>query len=202
MNWIETIWSRLESHAQWGGMLDSLREGKHTVTLAGLTRTAKALAVAGLARQLPRPLIVVTDSNETADGMRDTIAGFLSASSGEVSGEDVVTLPALDCTPYQRRSPHPEVVETATYPGADRVGGVLGSDVWVGSTADLGRDEQRVRVGAEVAPQPADEPLAAPVPVDVGGAEQSDPRVHGRVEGGERVVLGDLAPVAAELPAA
>ncbi len=112
MNWIETIWSRLESHAQWGGMLDSLREGKHTVTLAGLTRTAKALAVAGLARQLPRPLIVVTDSNETAEGMRDTIAGFLSASSGEVSGEDVVTLPALDCTPYQRRSPHPEVVET------------------------------------------------------------------------------------------
>ena len=112
MNWIETIWNRLEGHAQWGGMLTSLREGSRPVTLAGLTPTAKALAVAALARQLTRPLIILTDSNEAADWTRDAVAGFLSASPGKISGEAVVTLPALDCTPYQRRSPHPEIVET------------------------------------------------------------------------------------------
>ncbi len=111
MNWIETIWRQLNTHVQWNGMIDSLQNGTHEVILAGLTRTAKALAVAGLARELQTPLIILTKSNETADTMRDVIAGCLSASSGAVSKEVISTLPALDCTPYQRRSPHPEIVK-------------------------------------------------------------------------------------------
>ena len=52
------------------------------------------------------------------------------------------------------------------------------------------------------AQEPADELLAAPVAVDVGGVEEGDPGVDGGVQHGERVVLADLAPVGAELPGA
>jgi hypothetical protein len=47
-----------------------------------------------------------------------------------------------------------------------------------------------------------DERLAAAVAVDVRGVEERHPRVHRGVQDGEGVVLVDLAPVAAELPAA
>ena len=64
--------------------------------------------------------------------------------------------------------------------------------------AHLGGDEDPgVRTLAQEAP---DDLLAAPVPVDVGGVEEGDARLDRGLEHGQRVAVGHIAPVAAELP--
>ena len=52
------------------------------------------------------------------------------------------------------------------------------------------------------AQEAADQLLAAPVAVDVGGVDQGDAGVDRRAQHGERIVLADSAPVGAELPGA
>jgi hypothetical protein len=64
--------------------------------------------------------------------------------------------------------------------------------------AHLGRHEDVAAFGEE----PADQALAAPVAVDVGRVEERDAGVGRRVQHRQGVVLVDLAPVGAELPAA
>ncbi len=65
--------------------------------------------------------------------------------------------------------------------------------VRVGAAAHLRRDGQAA--SPRSAQEPADEPLGAPVAVDVGGVEERHARVDGRPQHLERVVLGDRAPV-------
>jgi transcription-repair coupling factor (superfamily II helicase) len=84
--------------------------GRRGPTLSGLTRTAKALFAAGLAHQLRRPLIVLTANNETADRLRRTAATILEWLEPG-AGASVNVLPAVDSTPYEGRSPHPEISE-------------------------------------------------------------------------------------------
>ena len=110
VGWVETIHSRLGEHASLRALLEALRRDARSVSLAGLNPTAKALVAVFLTRELDRPMILITDSNETADRMAQTIACFLGSRRGENS--EVVTLPAFDCHPYEGRSPHPEITET------------------------------------------------------------------------------------------
>ncbi len=81
------------------------------VTVSGLTRTAKALVIAGLAHKLNRPLVVLTGENEGADELRQASQTFLSWLEGKASSSFASVLPELDCTPYDDRSPHPEISE-------------------------------------------------------------------------------------------
>jgi transcription-repair coupling factor (superfamily II helicase) len=80
------------------------------LTLSGLTRPAKALVVAGLARQLPQPLLVLTSDNEAAEALRAATSTFLSWLDPK-AGAAVHALPQLDCSPYEGRSPHGEILE-------------------------------------------------------------------------------------------
>src|ERR1700730_18663319 len=48
--------------------------------------------------------------------------------------------------------------------------------------------------------EPPDQLLAAAVTVHVGGVQERDPGLRGRLEGGQRVSVGHLAPIAAQLP--
>ena len=78
--------------------------------LSGLTPAAKAVAVAALAYQLKRPVVVLTRDNEAAQNYRQTTATFLGwLSPGAESSVQI--LPAFDCTPYEGRSPHAEIQE-------------------------------------------------------------------------------------------
>ena len=79
-------------------------------TLSGLTRAAKALVVAGLAHQVQRRVIVLTADNETADRLCRTAATALEWLEPG-AGASVNVLPAIDATPYEGRSPHPEISE-------------------------------------------------------------------------------------------
>ena len=80
------------------------------LALSGLTAAAKSVAVAALAYQLKRPVVVLTRDNEAAQNYRQTAATFLGwLSPGAESS--VQFLPAPDCTPYEGRSPHAEIQE-------------------------------------------------------------------------------------------
>ncbi len=80
------------------------------VTLSGLTGPAMALVVAGLACKLRRPVVVVTSDNEAVDNLQrttSTVCGWLEPQTAA----DVLTLPALDGSPYEGRSPHARILE-------------------------------------------------------------------------------------------
>jgi len=101
--------------------------GVRPVVLSGLTRSAKALIVAGLAHELRRPLLVLTKDNGSADYLQQNAAAFLGLLEFDVVGGSktqaggtaampqastaVSVLPAFDCSPYEGRSPHPEICE-------------------------------------------------------------------------------------------
>ena len=80
------------------------------VTISGLTSSANALVAAGVVHQLSRPVVVLTSDNETATNLQRTTSTF-SAWLEPLSGPAVLTLPALDCSPYEGRSPHAEILE-------------------------------------------------------------------------------------------
>jgi transcription-repair coupling factor (superfamily II helicase) len=97
------------------------------VVLAGLTRSAKALIVAGLTHALHRPLLVLTKDNGSADYLQQNVGAFLGLLKSDVvqspktegggtaaiaqASTAVSVLPAFDCSPYEGRSPHPEISE-------------------------------------------------------------------------------------------
>jgi transcription-repair coupling factor (superfamily II helicase) len=80
------------------------------VTISGLTSSAKALVVAGIAHKLTRPVVVLTSDNETAANLQRTTSTF-NTWLDPLSGPAVLTLPELDCSPYEGRSPHAEILE-------------------------------------------------------------------------------------------
>jgi len=79
------------------------------LTLSGLTPSAKALVVAGLAHEIARSLIVLTADNESADRLARAATTFLAWLGNQKTGVGV--LPEYDCGPYEGRSPHAEIAE-------------------------------------------------------------------------------------------
>ncbi|HLI30686.1 MAG TPA: hypothetical protein VKV79_06265, partial [Terriglobia bacterium] len=77
------------------------------VFLAGLTRPAKAVVLAGLAHELAKPLVVITAD---PDALRESTATFLEWLEPG-SGPSVSVLPFFDVSPYEMRSPHAEIAE-------------------------------------------------------------------------------------------
>src|SRR2546425_1198595 len=121
--------------------LGAPRERSREITLSGLTRTGKAMVVAGIAhglraRKRERPVVVLTADNEAAERLRETTSTFLdwlesgagpnyepgAKEQGKPAGEPALSeangtpallsvLPALDVSPYEGRSPHAEILE-------------------------------------------------------------------------------------------
>ncbi len=75
------------------------------VSLAGLTRTAKAVVVAALAHKLQRPVLAITTDPETLSEASATFLAWLEPGSGR----GVCALPFFDVSPYENRSPHAEI---------------------------------------------------------------------------------------------
>ncbi|MFQ5927463.1 MAG: hypothetical protein ACE5MH_08530, partial [Terriglobia bacterium] len=76
---------------------------------AGLTDTAKLLVAALAARTLARPILFVVGSNRRAEVLTEALRFFHSILTGRPESA-VVTLPALDTSPYRGLSPHPDIV--------------------------------------------------------------------------------------------
>jgi transcription-repair coupling factor (superfamily II helicase) len=89
--------------------------GNQTVAISGVTRTAKGLVIAALAHELGalgqrQTLLVLTSDNEAADSLRRSAAAFLEWLEPG-AGECVDALPTPDCSPWDHRSPHAELLE-------------------------------------------------------------------------------------------
>lgn len=98
---------------------------EETLTLAGLTASAKALVVAAVVRELAgrgvrRAVLVVVADNDTAGRLAQTTGTFLEwiaqnlgskASPALRLCDSLSVLPAFDCSPYEGRSPHAEIQE-------------------------------------------------------------------------------------------
>ena len=80
-----------------------------SLTISGLTPGAKAFSSAAVALNAVSPVLVLTSGNESADHLARMISTFLGWQGGP--RERVFALPAFDCSPYEGRSPHPEILE-------------------------------------------------------------------------------------------
>jgi transcription-repair coupling factor (superfamily II helicase) len=100
---LRSLLNPILEHAAFRGALQALTAAPPgagaPVTVSGLTSSAKALLVASLAHQLPRPVVVLTADNETAAHLQRTTSTFL-AWLEPLASPPVQTLPALDCSPY------------------------------------------------------------------------------------------------------
>src|SRR5208337_426793 len=111
---LQSLLRPILDHAALRGAIQALTAdafgARSPVTISGLTSSAKALVVAGVAHQLARPVVVLTSDNETAAHLQRTTSTFC-AWLEPLSSPAVLTLPALDCSPYEGRSPHAEILE-------------------------------------------------------------------------------------------
>jgi transcription-repair coupling factor (superfamily II helicase) len=85
-------------------------EAGSRISISGLTRPAKGIVCAALAHQLARPVVVLTADNEAAERLcltASTVLGWLDAGARTAAA----SLAAFDCSPYEDRSPHPEILE-------------------------------------------------------------------------------------------
>jgi len=111
---LQSLLDHILDHAALSGAIQALTADasatRSPVTISGLTSSAKALVVAGVAHQLARPVVVLTSDNETAAHLQRTTSTFCGWLE-PLSSPAVLTLPALDCSPYEGRSPHAEILE-------------------------------------------------------------------------------------------
>ena len=80
------------------------------VSISGLTPAAKGIAAVALAHQLARPVIIITADNETAEGLVKTASTMIDWLEPGAGGP-AISLPAFDASPYEARSPHPDILE-------------------------------------------------------------------------------------------
>ncbi|HKE25524.1 MAG TPA: transcription-repair coupling factor [Bryobacteraceae bacterium] len=94
------------------GFQDGLRRlsAGSSVTLSGLTTTAKAVYSVLLWQSTGRPLMVVVDGSKQAEALAEGMQTFFRLLAGEEQGGPQL-LPALDVLPGQNLSPHAEICE-------------------------------------------------------------------------------------------
>ncbi|HET9181981.1 MAG TPA: transcription-repair coupling factor [Candidatus Angelobacter sp.] len=80
------------------------------IRLSGLVPAAKALLVPYLHRAAGRPLIAVTPTNRTTEGLFAVLQAFCEL-TGACDPHSVIKLPAYDVLPFENMSPHPEIQE-------------------------------------------------------------------------------------------
>jgi transcription-repair coupling factor (superfamily II helicase) len=85
-------------------------EAAGSVSVSGLTPPARGIAAAILAHRLARPIIILTSDNDAAEAMTTTASTVLDWLEPG-AGNDAFSLAAFDCSPYEARSPHPDILE-------------------------------------------------------------------------------------------
>ncbi|HET7100448.1 MAG TPA: hypothetical protein VFJ52_04795, partial [Terriglobia bacterium] len=80
------------------------------ISISGLTRPARGIVASAIAHQLARPVIVITGDNDAAEGLIQTASTVLDWMEPG-AGESAISLPAFDASPYEARSPHPDILE-------------------------------------------------------------------------------------------
>ncbi|HEY1866107.1 MAG TPA: hypothetical protein VGG55_03475, partial [Candidatus Acidoferrales bacterium] len=105
---VTELLARVARHPAVDQMLESLRRGSKSESLAGLTDPAKALVAAVVATELRRPILFLCDTERRAAETIEPLQFFSRA----LGGATVVSLPGLDALPGQGVGPHPEILGT------------------------------------------------------------------------------------------
>jgi transcription-repair coupling factor (superfamily II helicase) len=87
------------------------REESSSLSLSGLTTTAKAIYLVVLAHHAERPLLVVVDGNKQAEALSELVGTFFDLLASSRDTQRPQLIPALDVLPFQNLSPHNEIAE-------------------------------------------------------------------------------------------
>ena len=86
------------------------KESPEKLQLWGMDATARALCIVLLQQSLSRPILMLTESNRTAEGLSDLIDTFYHLlSTGRQTGHEF--LPEHDVLPWDGLTPHPDISE-------------------------------------------------------------------------------------------
>jgi len=109
---VRDLFQTLSRHPAFQEVLTkALRHEDSELALAGLTPTAKALYLVLLWQLTERPLLVVTDGNQSAETLLELTETFFDLLIGRPEAGRPQLLPALDVLPGQNLSPHTEISE-------------------------------------------------------------------------------------------
>ena len=109
---VRDLFQTLSRHPAFQEILTrALRHEDSELALAGLTPTAKALHLVLLWQLTERPLLVVTDGNQSAEALLELTETFFDLLIGRPEAGRPQLLPALDVLPGQNLSPHTEISE-------------------------------------------------------------------------------------------
>ena len=109
---VRDLFQTLSRHPAFQEVLTkALRQEDSELALAGLTPTAKALYLVLLWQLTERPLLVVTDGNQSAETLLELTETFFDLLIGRPEAGRPQLLPALDVLPGQNLSPHTEISE-------------------------------------------------------------------------------------------
>ena len=109
---VRDLFQTLSRHPAFQEILTkALRHEDSELALAGLTPTAKALYLVLLWQLTERPLLVVTDGNQSAETLLELTETFFDLLIGRPEVGRPQLLPALDVLPGQNLSPHTEISE-------------------------------------------------------------------------------------------
>jgi transcription-repair coupling factor (superfamily II helicase) len=107
---VRDLFQTLSRHPAFQDLAGKLvRRETGSFSLAGLTPTAKALYLVLLWQATERPLLVVTDGNQSAELLAELTGTFFDLLVAHTDAGRPQLLPALDVLPGQKLSPHTEI---------------------------------------------------------------------------------------------
>ena len=107
---VRDLFHTLSRHAAFQELVSKLlRHEQESFSLAGLTPTAKALYLVLLWQLTEKPILVVTDGNQSAEAMAEQAETFFDLLIGRPEIGRPQLVPALDVLPGQKMSPHNEL---------------------------------------------------------------------------------------------
>src|SRR4029079_13020762 len=105
---IHKILSRISGVADFRRIAADVLRGDSNVVVSGLSGSARALFVAGLAHALRRPLLVVTPQDRAVESLATDIDYFHSELNTNGAGR-VCAFPAWETDPYAGLTPHIDI---------------------------------------------------------------------------------------------
>ena len=100
---VRRIFNRLTESVPFQALSEQLSQQSESLKLRGLPGSLTACAIAQAAKHLTHPVLVVCSDADRAENLRDDLEKILD-------DQHVGMFPTLDMSPYDRRSPHLDVV--------------------------------------------------------------------------------------------
>src|SRR5262245_51075216 len=108
---IYKILSRISDVADFRRIAADALRGESDVVVSGLSGSARALFIAGLAQSLRRPLVVVTPQDRSVEALATDI-NYFHAELNTSGTSRVCAFPAWETDPYAGLTPHVDIQQT------------------------------------------------------------------------------------------